>query len=175
MKGTVLDGPRDLRFEERAAPTIIETTDANIRLLATCMCGNDLWPDAPMESSKTGQIRKASVGWLGAGRIVTTLLVIAWSVLSAAPTWAADDTEQVVLTAHERRRAATLAGDVAALDSMMTDDLTFMHANAPLETKAEFLDALKTGRYHTSRSPTRNAGCAFTATRGSSPGCVASS
>ena len=114
---------------------------------ATCMCGNDLWPDAPMESSKTGQIRKASVGWLCAGRIVTTLLVIAWSVLSAAPTWAADDTEQVVLTAHERRRAATLAGDVAALDSMMTDDLTFMHANAAVETKAEFLDALKTGRY----------------------------
>ena len=147
MKGTVLYGPRDVRFEERDAPTIIETTDANIRLLATCMCGNDLWPDAPMESSKTGQIRKASVGWLCAGRIVTTLLVIAWSVLSAAPTWAADDTEQVVLTAHERRRAATLAGDVAALDSMMTDDLTFMHANAAVETKAEFLDALKTGRY----------------------------
>jgi Domain of unknown function (DUF4440) len=30
---------------------------------------------------------------------------------------------------------------------MMTDDLTFMHANAAVETKAEFLDALKTGRY----------------------------
>jgi hypothetical protein len=42
MKGTVLDGPHDLRFEERDASTIIETTDANIRLLATCMCGNDL-------------------------------------------------------------------------------------------------------------------------------------
>jgi ketosteroid isomerase-like protein len=30
---------------------------------------------------------------------------------------------------------------------MMTDDLTFTHANAVVETKAEFLDALKTGRY----------------------------
>ena len=119
--------------------------------------------------------RRAGVGWLRAVRVLTTLLAVAWSVLSAAPAWADDDTEQVVLAAHERRRTATLAGDAAAVGSMMTDDLTFTHANAVVETKAEFLDALKTGRYHTSRSPTRNAGCAFTATRGSSPGCVASS
>ena len=100
MKGTVLYGPRDVRFEERDAPTIIKPIDAIIRISATCICGNDLWPDTPMESSKTGQIRKVSVGWLCAGRIVTTLLVIAWSVLLAAPTWAADDTEQVVLAAQ---------------------------------------------------------------------------
>jgi ketosteroid isomerase-like protein len=30
---------------------------------------------------------------------------------------------------------------------MMTDDLTFTHANGVVETKADFLDALKTGRY----------------------------
>jgi ketosteroid isomerase-like protein len=80
-------------------------------------------------------------------QVLTTLLVIAWSVLSAPSAWAAGDTEQVVLAAHEIRRAATLAGDVAALDSMMIDDLTFMHANAAVETKAEFLNALKSGRY----------------------------
>ena len=91
--------------------------------------------------------RRAGVGWLRAVRVLTTLLAIAWSVLSAAPAWAADDTEQVVLAAHERRRTATLAGDAAAVGSMMTDDLTFTHANAVVETKAEFLDALKTGRY----------------------------
>ena len=28
MKGTVLYGPRDVRFEERDAPTIINPTDA---------------------------------------------------------------------------------------------------------------------------------------------------
>jgi threonine dehydrogenase-like Zn-dependent dehydrogenase len=44
MRGTVLYGPRDVRFEERAAPTIIEPTDAVIAMSSTCICGSDLWP-----------------------------------------------------------------------------------------------------------------------------------
>src|SRR3954464_8472705 len=44
MHGAVLYGPRDVRFEERAAPAIIEPTDAIISLPATCICGSDLWP-----------------------------------------------------------------------------------------------------------------------------------
>jgi threonine dehydrogenase-like Zn-dependent dehydrogenase len=44
MKGAVLYGPRDVRFEERDAPRIIEPTDAVIRLSASCVCGSDLWP-----------------------------------------------------------------------------------------------------------------------------------
>jgi threonine dehydrogenase-like Zn-dependent dehydrogenase len=44
MKGTVLYGPRDVRFEERDEPKIIEPTDAIIRISATCVCGSDLWP-----------------------------------------------------------------------------------------------------------------------------------
>ena len=44
MKGTVLYGPRDVRFEERPDPTIVEQTDALIRLPLTCVCGSDLWP-----------------------------------------------------------------------------------------------------------------------------------
>src|SRR5438876_10312443 len=44
MRGAVLYSPGDLRFEERAEPTIIEPTDAIIRMSATCVCGSDLWP-----------------------------------------------------------------------------------------------------------------------------------
>ena len=44
MRGAVLYGPRDLRFEERDTPTIIKPTDAVIRISATCVCGSDLWP-----------------------------------------------------------------------------------------------------------------------------------
>ncbi len=44
LRGTVLYGPRDVRFEERPNPTIIEPTDAIIRIAATCVCGSDLWP-----------------------------------------------------------------------------------------------------------------------------------
>src|SRR2546425_8527926 len=44
MRGTVLYGPRDVRFEERDTPTIIKPMDAIIRMSATCVCGSDLWP-----------------------------------------------------------------------------------------------------------------------------------
>jgi threonine dehydrogenase-like Zn-dependent dehydrogenase len=44
MKGTVLHGPRDIRFEDRPEPTIVQPTDAILRLSATCICGSDLWP-----------------------------------------------------------------------------------------------------------------------------------
>src|SRR5881296_2025324 len=43
MRGAILYGPRDLRFEERDTPTIIKPTDAIIRISATCVCGSDLW------------------------------------------------------------------------------------------------------------------------------------
>lgn len=44
MQGTVLHGPRDVRFEERPEPKIAQPTDAIIRLSVTCVCGSDLWP-----------------------------------------------------------------------------------------------------------------------------------
>src|SRR6266481_3873766 len=44
MRGAVLYGPRDVRFEERDVPKIIKPTDAIIRMSATCVCGSDLWP-----------------------------------------------------------------------------------------------------------------------------------
>src|SRR3954470_11410127 len=44
MQGTVLYGPRDVRFEQRPEPEIIQPTDAVIRMVATCVCGSDLWP-----------------------------------------------------------------------------------------------------------------------------------
>ncbi len=44
MRGAVIHGPRDVRFEERAAPTIEKPTDAIIRISAACVCGSDLWP-----------------------------------------------------------------------------------------------------------------------------------
>jgi NADPH:quinone reductase-like Zn-dependent oxidoreductase len=44
MKGTVLYGPRDVRFEDREEPRIEKPTDAIIRISATCVCGSDLWP-----------------------------------------------------------------------------------------------------------------------------------
>src|SRR5215203_6007929 len=44
MRATVMYSAGDVRFEERPDPTIIEPTDAVIRLPVTCVCGSDLWP-----------------------------------------------------------------------------------------------------------------------------------
>jgi threonine dehydrogenase-like Zn-dependent dehydrogenase len=44
MRGTVLYGPRDVRFEDRETPRIEQPTDAVMRIAATCVCGSDLWP-----------------------------------------------------------------------------------------------------------------------------------
>ncbi|MGW6929693.1 zinc-dependent alcohol dehydrogenase family protein [Lentzea sp. NPDC054927] len=43
MRGAVIHAPGDVRIEELPDPTIIEPTDAVIRLSATCVCGSDLW------------------------------------------------------------------------------------------------------------------------------------
>jgi threonine dehydrogenase-like Zn-dependent dehydrogenase len=43
IRGAVIYAPGDVRVEQRDDPTIIDPTDAVIRLAATCICGSDLW------------------------------------------------------------------------------------------------------------------------------------
>src|SRR5262245_26459320 len=43
MRGAVLIARRDVRVENRAEPKIIEDGDAIIKIVATCICGSDLW------------------------------------------------------------------------------------------------------------------------------------
>ena len=50
MRGAVLYAPRDVRVEGRDDPTIVQPTDAIIRLSATCICGSDLWPYRGIET-----------------------------------------------------------------------------------------------------------------------------
>jgi threonine dehydrogenase-like Zn-dependent dehydrogenase len=44
MRAVTMYGPGDVRIVDREEPSIIEPTDAVIRLTATCICGSDLWP-----------------------------------------------------------------------------------------------------------------------------------
>lgn len=44
MLATMLYAPGDVRVEQRDEPVIQKSTDAIIRLTATCICGSDLWP-----------------------------------------------------------------------------------------------------------------------------------
>jgi ketosteroid isomerase-like protein len=62
----------------------------------------------------------------------------------------ADDapgTEKAVLEAQDERFAATIAADVTTLSRLLTDDMTYTHSSAVVETKAEFLEALRAGKY----------------------------
>ena len=107
--------------------------------------------DVRESKSRKNTITAPKVGcsWLRAGSILAALLTITFSVLPlapAAPASAANATERAVLAAHEKRRIATLTGNAAAVSAMMTDDLTFTHANGVVETKAQFINALKTRR-----------------------------
>jgi ketosteroid isomerase-like protein len=77
--------------------------------------------------------------------LVAAATLAACAVRSSPTAGATADAEQAVLAAHEQRRVATLAADVAALDSIMTADLTFTHPNGVEESKAEFLGTLRTG------------------------------
>lgn len=44
MRATIIHGPGDIRVEDRDYPTIIRSTDAVVRVTASCVCGSDLWP-----------------------------------------------------------------------------------------------------------------------------------
>lgn len=44
MDATVLHAPGDIRLEQVPDPQIVRPTDAVVRVVASCVCGSDLWP-----------------------------------------------------------------------------------------------------------------------------------
>src|SRR5213082_2254604 len=55
MRATIMHGAGDVRIEDVPEPTLVEPTDAVVRVTRACICGSDLWPFASMEPSETGQ------------------------------------------------------------------------------------------------------------------------
>jgi threonine dehydrogenase-like Zn-dependent dehydrogenase len=49
MRGVLLHTPGDVRVEDREVPTIVEPTDAVLKVAAACVCGSDLWPYRGLE------------------------------------------------------------------------------------------------------------------------------
>jgi threonine dehydrogenase-like Zn-dependent dehydrogenase len=43
MKATTIYAPRDVRLEDQPDPVIKQTTDAIVKVVASCVCGSDLW------------------------------------------------------------------------------------------------------------------------------------
>lgn len=53
---------------------------------------------------------------------------------------------QELLAAQRARFDATVARDVAALDRLLDDNLTYVHVSAHVDTKASFMDSVGSGR-----------------------------
>jgi len=44
MRATLIHGPRDIRLEDVPDPEVSRPSDALVRVVASCVCGSDLWP-----------------------------------------------------------------------------------------------------------------------------------
>lgn len=59
----------------------------------------------------------------------------------------ADGLKAAVLRADETRLYAMLASDTGALDDMLAPDCLYVHSTGAVQTKAQLLNALKTGAF----------------------------
>ena len=55
MRASVMYGAHDVRVEDVPDPTIVNPTDAILRVVRASICGSDLWPYNDMPASETGQ------------------------------------------------------------------------------------------------------------------------
>ncbi|MGC2941383.1 MULTISPECIES: hypothetical protein [unclassified Brevibacterium] len=62
MRAALIYGPGDFRVEDHPEPTIINLTDAVIRLTTACVCGSGLWPYRGIVEEIGTEVTGASVG-----------------------------------------------------------------------------------------------------------------
>jgi threonine dehydrogenase-like Zn-dependent dehydrogenase len=55
MRATVMHAAGDVRIENIPDATLVEPTDALVRVTRACICGSDLWPYRSMQPSAEGQ------------------------------------------------------------------------------------------------------------------------
>jgi Domain of unknown function (DUF4440) len=79
--------------------------------------------------------------------LLLNLVLVAGAV--AAPV--ASETSQAakeVMATEKARTAALDHSDVAALERIMADDVTYIHASGKVDTKKSYLDAIRSGQLH---------------------------
>ncbi|CAN5553829.1 zinc-dependent alcohol dehydrogenase family protein [soil metagenome] len=76
MKATMMAGTRDVRLEERPDPVILAPRDVIVRVVATCVCGSDLWDYRDFGNGKPHLVGHELVGEIAEiGPEVTALKV----------------------------------------------------------------------------------------------------
>ena len=68
--------------------------------------------------------------------------------VAAASASAVTTPEQQVLVVENARTAALDRSDVPALERIMADDVTYIHASGKVDTKSSYLAAIRSGQLH---------------------------
>jgi hypothetical protein len=76
------------------------------------------------------------------------ILVLGNGLVSAASTPVPTEIEKQVMAAEQARTAALDRSDVTALDQIMADDVTYVHASGMVDTKISYLAAIRSGQLH---------------------------
>ena len=61
MRATVMHAAGDVRIENVSDATIVQPTDALIRVTRACICGSDLWPYRSMQPSEVRTVKRGDV------------------------------------------------------------------------------------------------------------------
>jgi uncharacterized protein (TIGR02246 family) len=68
------------------------------------------------------------------------------SLAAGAQNKAANPAEQAILKLEQQWVDAVVKADAAALEKIYTDDLIYTHSSGTVDTKASYIDSLKTGK-----------------------------
>jgi ketosteroid isomerase-like protein len=102
---------------------------------------------APVQSPLATAIADTAIETTrGAPKMIRQLLVPLAFALVAVDAGAALADDQAVRAANDAFTTSAMKSDVAALDKLFADDLVFVHGGGFTETKAVFLDHMKTGK-----------------------------
>jgi ketosteroid isomerase-like protein len=80
--------------------------------------------------------------------VVVAMLVAGLALCAPASPARPDAAEKEVLAAENARTTALDHSDVPALEKLLADDLTYVHASGKVDTKATFLEAIRSGELH---------------------------
>jgi len=84
--------------------------------------------------------------WSSAAPVVLAAVAVALLATPARAQSTAAADEQAVRQLEDRRVKALIADDLPALEAILADDLTYGHSNGVLDTKASYVETLRSGK-----------------------------
>jgi ketosteroid isomerase-like protein len=100
-------------------------------------------------------------GFAGIGAALVLIVAVAHATIGQAPASKAHLTEAQLLDLQKSFQDATVAADPAAIGKLMSDDAIFVHGNALVQTKAEFVEAATKGQFRITNYEIKNARVVF--------------